>query len=624
MGLSIYKISELLTAGKAAVRAVITTAATEPGSDFSLLIDVAARMWQGGQVAAAHVYEQLFPRTMDATNRERLLAKHGIDFTKEATKARGYVLAGSNNTLFEHHIVKGATFEFPADNFGDGVARTYVAIEDAFFRPEADVWISAVTGQGNSHVKVQTRTASLRVGDVLVREFTSPLVGAVGVVKSADATSRMYDLWFPFAGDIVDGQTIVQDAKLMLVKVEAQDAGETGNATGYYPADTALSDVTSSDTEITRAMLLEAGGGGDAVGAVDDDTERVIRVLEDYEAAPPSNGNPQHWREIALQCPDVDLDDAIVYTGVRGPASIDIVAIGRKGQLACTPFPDCHVGHLPFGHNTRRIGDVQAGIVEAWCKTRASYFDDIKVRSVEWDRRGTHPNAAGVEFFRSTTSLQISVTPLPGHSPDSGAFISYAPYEGADLTKLYPGSASLRIDPRIKIGDRVQVSLRSMHSNAYPRVFAVTQVIGFDYDRRFAIVADLSPLSAMLMPLRDNARIDTWFTACSLTQAVQDAAWDYFDGLGPGSYTTVPLDPTYQDDLGATIRQVPAVRIARWPDEGRRWPGGLRKAALQARIQAVPGVKSVSITRLSGAEGVDFDPAPLQTLMPSAISVAVL
>jgi hypothetical protein len=152
----------------------------------------------------------------------------------------------------------------------------------------------------------------------------------------------------------------------------------------------------------------------------------------------------------------------------------------------------------------------------------------------------------------------------------------------------------------------------------------VTKVIGFDYDRRYAMVADLSPLAAMLMTYRAQAVIDSWFTAGALNQAVQDAAWDYFDGLGPGSYTSVPLDPTYQDELSAPIRQTPSLRVVRWPDEARRWPGGLRKAALAAKIQAVEGVKAVSITKLSGATGVDFDPAPLQTLMPAAISVAVI
>jgi hypothetical protein len=626
MGLAFYRISELLSQAKAAVRAIIATAATEPGTDFALLLDVAAQMWQGSQVAAAHVYEQLFPRTMDATNRERLMAKHGIDFTKEATKARGYVLAGGDAALFEHHIAKGTTFDFDATNFSDGVARSYVAIEDAVFRSEAECWpaLAAVAGQGNSHVKVQLRSVSARVGDVFLRSFTSPSMVAFGVVKSTDITSKMNDLWFPISGDVVDGQTLAQEPLLMLVKVEAAEAGVAGNAASTAPGDATADGITISDELITRAILIEADGGGDAVGSIDGDTERVVRILEDYEASPPSNGNAQHWREIAVACPDVDIDDAIVYMGVRGPGSIDIVAIGRKGQISCSAFPGCRVGHLPFGNNHRRIGDVQAKIVEDWCRAKASYFDDVKVRSVEWDRRGTYPNSAGVEFFRSTTSLLIAVTPMPGYGADSGAFISYAPYDGTDFTKLYPASSALRIDERIKIGHRVAVNLRSPHSVTYPRVSVITPVIGLDYDRRFAIVADVSPLAAMLMPYRADARIESWWTAGPLDQFVQDAVFDYFDELGPGSYTSAPLDPTYQDDLGFPVRLTPSLSMTRWPDEGRRWPGGLRRAALEARIQAIKGVKGVVVTKLSGATGIDFDPAPLQTILPSAAPVAVL
>jgi hypothetical protein len=625
MGLTLYRISELLTAAKAAVRGVITTAATESGTDFALFLDVASQMWQGSQVAAAHVYEQLFPRTMDATNRERLMAKHGIDFTKPATKARGYLLAGSNNTLFEHHIKKGTTFDFAADNFVDGVARSYVAIEDTFFRSAVDGWPSAtaVSGQGNAQNKIQLRTVSARVGDVFVRALTTPDSVNFGIIKSVDMTSRLCDLWFPACGDVVDGQSLLQDQKLMLVPVEAVEAGVSGNAAGLSPIDSPTTAVVVSDDQINRAILIEASGGGDEVGAVDGDTARVVRVLEDYEAAPPSNGNAQHWREIALQCPDVDLDDAIVYTGVRGPASIDIVVIGRKGETRNSAFPDCRTGHLPFAQNFRRVGDVQAKLVETWCKSKASYYDDVKVRSVEWDRRGTYPNASGVEFFRSATSLLVAVEPLPGYGPDSGALITYAPYDGSDFTKLYPASSSVRIDERIKIGDRVTVNLRSQHSVTYPRLSIVTTVVGLDFDRRFAMIADLSTMAAMLMPQRESARIESWYTAGPLDQPVQDAIFDYFDELGPGSYTQVPLDPTYQDELGAPVRQVPASRVERWPDESRRWPGGLRKAALAARIQAVKGVKGVTITKLSGSGAVEFDPAPLQTLLPSAVHVVV-
>jgi hypothetical protein len=264
---------------------------------------------------------------------------------------------------------------------------------------------------------------------------------------------------------------------------------------------------------------------------------------------------------------------------------------------------------------------VQAAIVETWCKAKASYYDDVRVRSVEWDRRGTYPNGAGVEFLRSSTSLLVVVQSMPGYGPDCGAFVGATPSVNNQLDRLYPASG--RIDERIRIGQRVTVHLKSPHAQTYPLASVVTPIIGVDYDRRFALVANLTPIAGLLVPYAATAVIDTWVAAGPLDQLVQTAVHDYFDGLGPGSYTTVPLDPTYQDDLSTPIRPTSSIRIDRWPDEGRRWQGGLRKAALMAKIQAIPGVKSVTVQRLNQAEGVDFDPAPLQTLLPSAVYVAV-
>jgi hypothetical protein len=617
MGLVFYTLAQLRNAGKAVVRGLLTNAGTEDGTDFALWPRVAAQMLQGTQVAAQHIYEQVFPSTATAETRESMLERHGLDFTKEATKARGYLMVGNTGlNMYNAQVAKGTTFEFPASAFADGKARTYVALEDAVFRPETDVWATETAGVGNSQTKIRGRTAALKRGDYVLA--TDGGRTGRGIVRYVDDASRTFDLFHPIAVDIDDGDTLIQEVKYLLIKAEAQEAGVDGNA-----ASGATAEIESSDETFTHGFVVEMGGGGDAVGEIDGDTARVIRVLEDTIACPPSNGNVQHWREIALACPDVDLDDAIVYTGVRGPGTIDIVCIGRKGQLRASGFPDTNVAHLPHGHNTRRIGEVQAAIVESWCRSKQNYYDDVRCRSVEWDRRGCFESHYSTpSFFRTSLALGVAITPMPGYGADSGVSFGHVPSVTNDMTRVYADSGS-RVSSRLKVGDRVTVTLKSSVSNYYPVTSVTTQVIGIDYDRRFAIIPDLTPIAMMMWPVVADARISYWTYAGPLNQLVETAIYDYFDSLGPGHYTSPALNPGYQVDKGVTVPRFAATSsIERWPDPGRRWHGGFRKSALLAKLHAIEGVKSVTVARSDGTALVDFDPAPLQTLAFAGAHIA--
>lgn len=611
MGLSFYSIAQLKTAGKAAVRGLLSNAQTEDGGDFALWMRVAAQMMQGAQVAALHIYEQIFPSTCTAETREALLEKHGIDFSKDATKARGYLLVGNiGMNMYNVQVTKGTTFEFAAEAFADGKARTYVALEDAVFRPEADTWgPTATVGVGNSQTKLRTRTAALKRGDFFALSQSGR--SGYGIVRNTDDASRSYDLFYPIAVDLDDGDSIAQETHYLLIKAECSEAGVDGNA-----CTNTTSEITSSDTTFTHGFVVEMGGGGDAVGEIDDDEARVIRVLEDVIACPPNNGNVEHWREIARNCPDVDVDDAIVYTGARGPGTVDIVCIGRKGQMRASGFDSTNVGHLPHGHNTRRIGEVQAAIVEAWCRSKQNYYDDVRVRSVEWDRRGcfeSHYSTAA--FFRTSLAIGVAITPMPGYGIDSGVAFGHVPYIANDMTRLYADSSGSRVSSRLKVGDRVTVTLKNSVSASYPVASVTTQVIGIDYDRRFAFIQDLTPIAKMMWPIIADARISYWSYAGPLNQLVETAIYDYFDSLGPGHYLSPSLNPGYQVDKGVTVPRYAAVHtIERWPDAGRRWHGGFRKSALLAKLNAIKGVKSVTLARSDGTPLIDMDPAPFQTL----------
>lgn len=633
MGLTFYRIAQLRALAKNAMRALsgMSGIGTEPGADLAIIVDAAAFMLNGTQVAAQHVYEQIFPKTADAENRERMVSFHGLTFEKEATKARGYIMVGAlAGNVFDKQIKKGTTFEFPASAFADGKGRTFVAVEDGLFRSAADAWSTATSGAGTSQTKLRTRNEIMAAGDVV--SFAVGGVASLAVIRFADKASMTHDTFAPYEAAPPDGTTLVQVVSYLMIKVEAEDAGVEGNCASYVinPLTAVTNPITCSDATVTHGFVVEMAGGGDAVGEIDQDDARVIRVLEDTIGGVPSNGNPQHWREIALACPDVDLDDAIVYMGVRGPGSIDIVCIGRSGQVRASVFAETNVGHLAHGHSSRRIGDMQAALVEQWCNylpdgtRRTNYYDDLKCRSVEWDYRGPSDNHFSTDaFFRSSNYIKLEIVALPGYGQDAGARIAYTPHTQSK-TRLYPNSASVRIDDRFKPGQRVGVLLQNPgQSRTYPFATVFTTILGIDPDRRYLTIADVSTVAAMMMGNSTNVTIASWYSAGPLDQQVDDAVHAYFDSLGPGSYTSIPHDPGYQRGHAAAIRKTASLRIERWPDEGRRWNAGLRAAALKAKILAIPGIASVDIRDVDDNAMVDFDPAPLQTLSLCGVNAVI-
>jgi hypothetical protein len=642
MALRFYSIARLMELGKAAIRghSVLANANFAKGSDLALIVETAAKLFQGGQVAAQHVYEQLFPETADATNRERMLEEHGLDFTKDATKARGYLVVGvSTGNLYGKQIKKGWTFEFPGTAFPDGVARTYVALEDATSRPSGDHWGTATAGFGASLLKLRTRTAVMRKGDYVGRTDLGGHVGS-GIVRNVDPVSRHVDLFRPICIRTVDGDVFAEGVNFIMIRAEAQEAGAQGNGSGYeyLSSGSALPSITTSgDETINIGFVLEMSGGADAVGAIDPDEDRVVRVLEDTIAGAPSGGNPQHWREIALACHDVALDDAIVYMGMRGTGSIDIVAIGHSGQLRVPEFPEANVAHLALGYNRRRIGDVQAEYVERWCKfntdgtPRTHYYDDIKVRSIEWDWRGRYNNHySDSEFLDSSTQLLIAVEALSGYGPDCGQLLSITPYQ-MDATerfsRLYPSVSGIRVHDSLRVGHRLNIVLGTAATNpTYPMATVVTEIIGIDYDRKYVVVKDMEPIARLVCPRSQDVTILSWSSAGPLDQQIDNAVHELFDELGPGSYTQVPMDPGAQSTYigaGVASRPFPGVQLERWPDEGRRWSGAFRKSALLAKLHAIKGVKSATVFTRNLQQLVDMDAAPMQTLRVSGVLTVV-
>jgi uncharacterized phage protein gp47/JayE len=621
--LRLYSISELLAAAKSIIRSSIDGIGTEDGTDHDLTLNAAARMLTGAQVEGQHIYEQLEPRTADAENRDRMIDTLGLTFEREACPARGLVALryhpSVDGTIY---IPAGTEFTVPAAAFADGVERTFRTLEDTrqtviAYDDDASNEVEMRAGSSIWKARPKHIEGSSFIGNRSLLRVTANGSEWLTVAKRVSIEDHSVDFLVPAKSAVASplGATdlIALVNKDVVVAAECTTAGAAGNCP-WTIAEFELEGITGC-----RIVIFEMSGGGDAVGAIDGDSDRVTRLLEDTIAYPPSFGNMQHWREIALSCPDVDLDDAIVYQHARGPGTVDIVCIGRSGGIRSEAFPDANISFCFWGNNTRRIGEIQAEKVEQWCKARAGYFIDLKVRSVEWDWRGNFGAVSGSSaFFDGVNVIDLDIEPHDGYGPDSGVAADIVPAVPSSY-QLWPASGT--VPDELKVGDRVWVTVGNSSAGAQ-HAFAtvVTEVLGITSDRSMATIADVSALAPESIGHYDlenqySLVIKRWGTAGPLTQPVLDAVFTYFDQLGPGSYLLPPKGPGYMKHFGSNVYP-PApghLAVSRWPEEGRRWSSGLRASELRASILAIEGVKSVAI----GAESddlVDFDPILFSTL----------
>lgn len=619
-----YAIAELVRAGKALLRGgtgAVTQVGTESFTDHDLTLHAAARLLQGGQVAAAYLEAQLDPRTMDATGRDRLVSLLGIRIARPAASARG-LIAFLTDLGAPYVIPAGTLVEFPAEAFADGIARSYRTLEDVDC-PGPFVTSSAPLAPGSGLHKLRPRSSTgataYRARDLAQVKADNGTSTWLVVARSANLSDQSIDLLAPVLGALhdTDAETVEHYTTGVVVSAECITPGAAGNAP---PARMATEDTGISPAPL--AVLLEMSGGGDEVGEASADTARTVRVIEDTIACPPGFGNVQHWREIALACPDVLLDDVVVYQHVRGLGTIDLVCIGPSGGMRAPSYPDTDLRYVPWGNNTRVIGDVQAARVDAWCRSQASYFDDVRAHSVRWDYRGTTYAEAGyLRFLQGVCRIDMNMTPALGYGPDAGIVLEVTPHT-RDASKLYPASIAGTIPLAISPGQRVWAAVGpSTASGQHAFATIVTEVLSVAHDRSYLTIQPvtdlLAPNHALAVPGTDvlALKVLRWGTAGPITQPAIDAVVSYFDELGPGSYPIAPKGPGYvQRFWGAELAApMDEPAILRWPPEGRRWSSGLRASELRARLLEVEGIAHVRLGKLAD-DLLDADPVPLMTL----------
>lgn len=621
MSLDVYTIDELEKAGKARVQSSGLALGTEKGSDAGTTIQVAAQSLQGMQVAAAYAYDQLLPSTMDAQSREDEMRIRGITFAKGATYARGKMgFAGLGE------LAVGTVVDFPASCFPDARARSYRTL--TAYEPRADIGTGSpsttiTAGIGCTRTRVRLRAAShlsyLREGDYVAflptfssgADLTSSYITSV----SRDGT---FDVWPPFRVAPDDGIAITAYGTASTVDVECTEPGTAGNVGAFYY----LNQVAGDPLNGGFFAMVGAGGGGEEVPEIDPDTARVIRVMEDTRACPPGAGNVQHWREIALACPDVALDDAIVYSGLRGPGSIDIVAIGKRSLLSVAGYPGARVDFASGGGNGRVISTVQAARVQSHCQSFASYYDDIRVLPVRWDFRGQGEFPASTsDFFKNVGCVDVKVSAARGYGPDCGvAWRTEPDLSVTDHSALYVWSGDL-VPAEMKPGHRVWFRLSSDYGDPEFSIVLVTSVVSVGRDRKSVTVPDFSAFKQAIETYRTAPKLwlRDWGTAGAVTQPCIDALCDYYDGLGPGSQLVPDYGPGYQRAFASTVsgsfRPYKNTGVKRWPIDGHRWNSGVRSGLIKQRLLSIEGVVDVQLPWSGGisARTVDYDPDPTYT-----------
>lgn len=619
--LTLRSVAELLRAGKTVIAGGVDGVGTEFGTDHDLTLHAAARLLFGAEVAATYLADQLDPKTADATRRDQLVALLGLTLERPAAPARG-LLALLSGAAAPYRIPAGTEIALPAEAFLDGVARTFRTLEDVdapAALAESPVRLAPGSGVRKLRLRGTGSVAAFGARDLAQVKADGGTSTWLVPVRRTSASDAALELATPAPGDIrgTPSETARRFLTGVVVPVECTTPGAAGNAA---PTRAAV-EVVGFDPN-PHALLLEASGGGDAVGEAELDVARTVRLIEDTLACPPGFGNDQHLRELALSCPDVALDDVVVYRHVRGVGTIDLVCIGPRGSMRAPAFPDVNLSFVGWGNNQRRIGEVQAAKVEAYCRARVSYHDDLRAHSVEWDYRGnTFAESSFDRFFGAVCRIDLNVTPALGYGPDAGIALDVTPY-ARNPSRLYPARPGRALPAALRPGHRVWATVgHRSAAGRHPFATVVTEVLRVANDRSYATIAPVTgllPSTASLAIAGTDAldlTVHRWGTAGPVTQPVVDAVFAYFDGLGPGTYLRAPKAPGYVQRFwgGALAAPEPGEALLRWPPEGRRWPSGLRASELRAALLGVEGVEAVRIGKLAD-DLVDADPAPLRTL----------
>ena len=276
----------------------------------------------------------------------------------------------------------------------------------------------------------------------------------------------------------------------------------------------------------------DSGGGGD----VETNDEARARVV-DVWAQHPSGGNPEYIRTRARETVGVRIADAVVFPGLRGLGTTDVIPIGIRGA--------------------RRVGALVATAIDTELAKWLSPHEDVLVSPIAY---------ASVD-----TIADVTVTTGVGFERDFiHAGFAISSVDVSTTSRIYV-TASPELITR---GMRVLVQL---FVAGWWDVFQCEVVDRVSVAPYYLTVRRLDTLGPL--PIAPVFTDPVVLPGGPLAQACIDAWKAYFDDLGPS-------------------RKVPSTAFSyeRHPDPGITFDDTMRRSALAAALTAIPGAVAASVT----------------------------
>lgn len=511
MALETKTQDELEAIIRGAVRGHITDADVSEGSDYDITARMAATAARLGQAQAAGLAKEIFPADASDEFLERHARRKGLT-AQPAAKAVGKIQILSS-TFTPQPI--GSELEHD-----DGTA--YVTTANATPTNPAVVGKTVALGSTPGRLIISPNTTGMAADQVYEVEGHIRAIREV-IGGSTDAV----DLYEPLPRAPTSGAALTSQYAAV-VAIEAIEVGAAGNK----PVGDVLT-LSAPQTGITpEVRVLELSGGGDA----ERPDELRARVV-DADAEHPGGGNREHIRTLARETPGVRIADAIVFPGLRGLGTCDVIPIGPAGA--------------------RRVGAVVCAAIAAHLADQLDERLDLDVYPLEYD---------------TPTDVDITVTTGVGYEADwSGGPLAIAVSPDSTTGRVYLTATAVGVVP---IFARVLIPIFTAGRwRTYECEVTDVATIGAEHWLDVRVLDGGSALPA--------APVDTdpgVFPGGPLAASVIEAVEAYFDTLGPS-------------------RKVASAALSyeRHPEPAIAWDDTVRLGALSGEIDDVPGAVDVDV-----------------------------
>lgn len=389
---------------RATIRNLIPGADVSEFSDYDITARMVASVFLGNQAQAEYVKNQILPTSADEEFLILHAAARGMSL-RGASAAKGYArISASSGTPSQ---LAGSTI-----THDDGTVYTTdatVAIQaPGAFSPAKTI----AAGSTQRTFFISPNVDGITALMPLILNGTQ-IVIVKDVIPEIDAI-EVFTQFTPPVG------WSVEKARAAAVAITAQEAGRAGNKVS---GDSATLD--SPATNVNAAVeLLGLSGGADL-----ETLEELRRRVAIEYSAPRDSGNLAQIRQWALDTPDVGIEEAFVFPGVRGIGTVDVVPFGVSGA--------------------RETGANTNALIQAYIDEQKGALDDIRVVGLERDSSGpvdvevtvtcnaeNQPDFSGSFTLNSAAGTIVSVSPDPSGTIEVGDRIIYSDeYNGRYFTE---------------------------------------------------------------------------------------------------------------------------------------------------------------------------------------------